>query len=117
MKPTRDSVNNEYVIRLLMREPEGRRWLWNKISDCRVFSTTQQFGENAAIATAFLEGKRSVGLALLADINRLCPNEYGLAVKENGARDDNRSNKPARRADGADDASDDGSSGPGDDAD
>jgi len=115
-EPKRDSgarsrVNNELVIRMLMAQPEGRRWLWDKVADLRVFSTTQQFGENASLTTAFLEGKRSVGLALLADMTRLCPTEYGLAVVENGARNDhgnstsrNRSRGSApERADGADD--------------
>jgi hypothetical protein len=36
---------------------------------------------------AFAEGERNVSLKLLADINRVCPDQYVLMLRERHARD------------------------------
>jgi hypothetical protein len=40
-------------------------------------------GDNAIQKTYFAAGERNIGLKLLADVQRLCPREYVLAMEEN----------------------------------
>ncbi|RAU21085.1 hypothetical protein CU669_15120 [Paramagnetospirillum kuznetsovii] len=63
----------------LMNTQDGRAWVWNILSGCQVYGTS--FHPSNA-QTAFNEGKRNVGLILMADVHRLCPDLYPLMVKE-----------------------------------
>lgn len=54
----------------LMSQPQGRRWIWALLERCHVFETS--FTGNSH--TFFREGERNVGLSILSDIDRHCPN-------------------------------------------
>jgi len=53
-------------LRSLIKKPEGRRVIWKILETCGVFKAS--FSLNS-MQTAFNEGKRDIGLALLADLN------------------------------------------------
>ena len=51
-------------LKAVLNDEQGRRYLWALLSDCGVFVTTYR-GSSEGI---FLEGRRAVGCALLAEI-------------------------------------------------
>lgn len=60
--------------------PKGRAWLWGILSFTNIFSTTFNLDP---YASAFNEGKRSVGLDITATLQRLAPEVFSLMMKEN----------------------------------
>lgn len=79
----------------LMNQKEGRRFVWRLLKICHLYESS--FTGTSAII--FREGERNVGLQVVADITRLCPNlfarmmgetaEYGAGVsQEEDIRDD-----------------------------
>ena len=54
------------VITSIMSTLAGRSWMWDRLSSCHVFVTTFN---GDALQSAFQEGQRSMGLALLAGAN------------------------------------------------
>lgn len=71
------------VITNLMSTTQGRQWLWDLLANCHVFAQT--FTADP-LMTAFGEGRRAVGLALLADVMISCPDQYITAAREANAR-------------------------------
>jgi hypothetical protein len=65
-------------LRAVMGTVPGRRLLWRLLARCRIYQSTF----TGSSETFFLEGKRSVGLEVLADIHRHCPDLYLLAQQE-----------------------------------
>src|SRR3990172_11340064 len=59
---------------------QGRRFVWKILSDCGVFRLSYQFGD--AQNTAFNEGRRGIGLALMVAIQGLDPTWYHRMAKE-----------------------------------
>jgi len=57
----------------LMADRRGRRVVWRLLSDAGVFRASMAATPEL---TAFNEGRRATGLALLADISRLCPERF-----------------------------------------
>ena len=84
------------VIGQIMSTAPGRAWLWDRLSSCHVFHTTFN---GDALASAFQEGQRSVGLALLADILAHCPDQYIQAMREANERHDRNDNPASGRTD------------------
>lgn len=74
------------VLQTLLSAPVGRRWVRELLEACHVFhvSFTQD-----ALATAFREGERSIGLRVLSQIMRAFPEAYIQMMKEqeDGGRD------------------------------
>jgi hypothetical protein len=68
----------------LMATPDGRLWTWRVLCACGVFHSSW---DPHAGRTSFNEGRRDVGLQLLADVNRICPELYGQMQKENADND------------------------------
>jgi len=66
----------------LMCQREGRRFIWRLLQNCRLYET----GFTGTSAAFFREGERNVGLAVLADIVRLCPDLHARMVIEFSAR-------------------------------
>jgi hypothetical protein len=65
-------------IKWLMGHKQGRRIAWRLLSEAGVYRTT--FTGNS---TGFmLEGKRAIGLFLLAEINDHCLDQFVLMLKE-----------------------------------
>lgn len=56
----------------LMNQREGRRFMWRLLQSCHLYETSF----TGTSATFFREGERNVGLQVLADITRLCPDLY-----------------------------------------
>ena len=71
------------VVHQIMSTVQGREWMWHTLAECGVFRQT--FVPDAAM-TAFNEGKRAIGLALLADIMTTCPDQYINAQRESNER-------------------------------
>jgi hypothetical protein len=78
-----DRQITETVIRRLMSDQIGRRWIWLELASMHIFTTINYFGEDAERRTYFAGGERNVGLRLLANVMRLCSKEYVLAMEEN----------------------------------
>jgi hypothetical protein len=82
-------------FRWLMGEQRGRRFVWDLLAKAGLFRSSLA---GTAELTAFNEGRRDVGLALLADLMRLCPEQYARMQAEavskqpvsNGENDDRR---------------------------
>ena len=97
-KTTRLQRNED--VRWLMGDARGRRFIWNLLAKAGVFRSSMGL---SAELTAFNEGRRDLGLAVLADLMRLCPEEYGRMQAEaiskqpasngetDGGRDDSNS--------------------------
>ena len=64
----------------LMKDKRGRRIVWKILSDARVFHSS--FVANAPDVMAFNEGQRNIGLMLMDDINRFCPDLYQKIIEE-----------------------------------
>lgn len=109
-----DVQTNETVIVALMSDRSGRRWLWNKMAEGSIFSSTICFGEDGFARTSFLEGKRSSALVLLTDCMRLNPKSFVLMMQENTKleTEDVRRNPDSRDPSDASDSRD-AESGPG----
>ena len=63
----------------LLATKQGRAWIWWLLGMCGVFKTS--FTGNST--TFFNEGKRDIGLAVLADFTREYPDAYMTMTKEN----------------------------------
>lgn len=78
----RDRERREIITQIMVSSP-GRAWLWDRLSECNIFSTTHTADP---YASAFQEGRRSVGLSLLADIMAYCPDQFIQAMREQNER-------------------------------
>lgn len=79
-------------IKWLMSSPRGRQVMWDLLADANPQAAT--FDTNA-MRMAFNEGRRSVGVNLLAYIQAVAPERYFEMLKEhqkNERRSDDRSN-------------------------
>lgn len=75
-------VQHDNDTRAVMSTREGRRYVWGLLGDAGVYRTS--FTGNAT--TYFNEGKRDIGLRVLADITRACPEQY-LVMQSEAQRD------------------------------
>ncbi len=71
------------VITNLMSTTQGREWLWGLLESCHIFAQTFT---SDPLATAFAEGRRNIGLAILGDIMFACPDQYITAAREANVR-------------------------------
>ena len=62
----------------LMNQREGRRFVWRLLQSCHL----NESSFTGTSATFFREGERNVGLAVLADIVRLCPELHARMAGE-----------------------------------
>lgn len=79
----KDLVTREAVIRALMSQRDGRRFLWLQLEEANVFAQT--FIPGQPDTTAFAEGRRSLGLRLLVDVTKWTPADYMRMTQENAA--------------------------------
>lgn len=70
-------------IRWLMESEQGRRIVWRLLNQSGVFRSS--FSSDA-LAMAFSEGNRNIGLQLMAQVHELCPDMYPEMVREANAR-------------------------------
>lgn len=94
---------DDSVVRELMSTPLGRAWIWRKLEACHVFASSFAADDRT---TSFNEGQRSIGLALISDVMRACPDYYLLAMRESDERsrahDADRTNATRRARNGGD---------------
>jgi hypothetical protein len=77
-KVARGDERRRNGLRQLLRTPEGRAWLWWLLGECGIFRSC--FTGNST--TFFNEGKREVGLPIMAELTEHFPDEYLLMAKE-----------------------------------
>ena len=65
----------------MLSSPDGRRFLWS-IIDGRARSSGASFSGENTHHSAYLEGRRSVGLELMLDCQRVSSAEYVHMVEE-----------------------------------
>lgn len=82
-KKRADDDKAAFIIAAMGR-PEGRWYFYGLMSDCGIFRTS--FAGDP-YRTAYQEGIRNVGLAVLADINRHCPEQYLVMLTEAAQRE------------------------------
>jgi hypothetical protein len=70
----------------LMNQREGRRFVWRLLQLCHLYETSFTGPGSSKGATFFREGERNVGLQVLADIVRLCPELHARMAGESPAR-------------------------------
>jgi ABC-type phosphate transport system auxiliary subunit len=66
-------------IRWLMRQRPFRRFMWNLLEECGVYRTS--FNRDALVM-ALMEGRRDVGLALVALMTAYSPDDFDLMARE-----------------------------------
>jgi hypothetical protein len=91
------------VITSIMSTLHGRAWLWDHLSSAHCFATTHVAGD--PLGSAFQEGRRSLGLELLSDIMRACPDQYITAMREANERYNGNDRSPDPSSPSADPAS------------
>lgn len=73
----KDAEDREKDLHYIMKEPRGRRWIYDLIYDaCHADRVSHVPGSSDD--TAFNEGARAVGLRLLEDVRT---NNFGLYIK------------------------------------
>lgn len=65
-------------IRVILSDARGRRFYWRLLVECGIFKSSFT-GNNT---TFFNEGRRDVGLVLLADLNEADPSAYLVMLDE-----------------------------------
>jgi hypothetical protein len=72
------------VLRQIMGSNEGRAWMYALLEQCHLTKTS--FSRNA-LDMAFEEGERNIGLRIMGDLMKACPERYIEMQKEaNGER-------------------------------
>ena len=66
-------------VKSILSTEHGRRFFFRYLSICGVFKSSF----TGSSETYFLEGRRDVGLRLLADINESNPKAYAALMEEN----------------------------------
>lgn len=84
------AAQDDAAVQSIMASPGGRAWMHDYLDLCAVFHTS--FDQNPHVM-AFNEGRRNVGLRLLAGIMRACPDAYIQMMKESA---DGRRTDPDR---------------------
>lgn len=74
----------------LMSDQRGRRFIWRRLGEAGIYSNSYTPGGDLG-TTAFLEGRRSVGLKLLHQITEHAPERFNEMQKE-AKRNERRSN-------------------------
>ena len=70
---------DEEDLRTILKTKWGRRFVWRLLSRCNIFS--QSFVMGDPMATAFNEGRRSIGNTLLQQVTAINPESYLQMVK------------------------------------
>ena len=76
-------------LQWLMSDKKGRRFMWRLLAETGIYQQSYVGGDFAA--TAFREGRRSMGLQVLASIMEICPGRFNEMQKES-KQNERRSN-------------------------
>ena len=66
-------------LKAVMRTPEGRRLVWRLLELSGVYRLSYQGNKDDAV---FNDGRRSIGLVLMADLHEHCPELYNTMAKD-----------------------------------
>lgn len=72
---------SDQAIKAFMSHQTGRAWVWEQLSACGLYRTSARSGD--AYMTYFHEGERNVGLRLMVQLQRACPELYATMSQEN----------------------------------
>lgn len=86
------------ALRWLMADARGRRFVWAVLARAGLFRSSMA---GTPELTAFNEGRRDIGLALLSDLMRVCPEGYARMQAEATSR---KPTSTGETDDGRDDA-------------
>lgn len=64
----REQEKEQRRLNAIMATEDGRAWMWDHLANCGVFHSTYTQNPHD---TAFNEGRRSIGLRLIADLREL----------------------------------------------
>jgi hypothetical protein len=95
-------ANRRATITSLMSTSFGRQWMWDVLAQCHCFSTTFN---GDALQSAFMEGQRAIGLAIISDIMLACPDQYIQAMRESNERSSLDERRSSQESDGGDSGS------------
>lgn len=85
-KTAAEVADEDADLDYLLAKPRGRRWLYRLAhDDCHCSSLSLVPGDSEA--TAFNEGSRAIGVALLEDVRRRSPTAYMKMLEENAFND------------------------------
>ncbi len=77
----RARLEREADLRAVLQRPEGRRLVWRLVeTECGTFGPS--FAPGDPLATAYGEGRRSLGIALMEEARRVAPREWVEAMGE-----------------------------------
>lgn len=86
-KKEKNVRNNELnEIRTVLDSPVGRKFLWRALKRCGVYQSSYH---PSGSQVYFNEGRREVGLWLLAEITEANPDAYLVMIKEAKGREAN----------------------------
>lgn len=71
----------DLALKAIMEHRQTRAWVWDLISACGLYRASVRAGDPHM--TYFHEGERNVGLRLLAQLHRACPDLYAKMTEEN----------------------------------
>jgi len=71
------------VIKGIMSVPPGRKWMYDLLFRCHVFSTSYS---DLGLRMSFMEGQREVAIWVLTDIMSACPDSYVEMMREANER-------------------------------
>ena len=80
-KGKQDKFNNNQELldmRFILSTQQGRRFVWKNLTRAGIFQTS--FTGNST--TFFNEGKRDIGLKMLADVMEASPDSYVAMIRE-----------------------------------
>lgn len=76
----KDMLTDKEVITSLMSLPSGRRWIWLKLGEARMFVEDEVLDPQVL---AYRQGQRNLGLRLLKSVQGHCPEMYVRMTQEN----------------------------------
>lgn len=81
MSPEDLQLQADEDLRNILATPSGRRWLWTLIDE-RASALSPTFAGEATHQSAYGEGKRSVGLQVMLDAQRVAAPDYVHMLSE-----------------------------------
>jgi len=83
-------IKSKRQLQAIMKTADGREWMWDHLARCNVFAQTYTSDTHD---TAFNEGRRSIGLRLLADLQEHVFTQYQQMEAEAMARLEDENDK------------------------
>lgn len=79
MKPSDRRKQDEEDLRAVLHSPAGRRFFHRLVVQSGMYGSS--YAESPT-ATAFNEGRRSIGIALMVEAKRIAPELYARGLRE-----------------------------------